>query len=111
MSLRAQRPAAGENIVTYAPLPPARILLRYGAAALTLFFILMAAGCGGDSSSSPSPQPAPAPGGSFAPVTSTPTMNNGRVNATATLLANGKVLIAGGQGIFGPTSSVELYAQ
>ena len=45
----------------------------------------------------------------FAPVTLTPTMNNGRTAATATLLPNGKVLIAGGQGVFGPTNSVELY--
>ena len=31
---------------------------------------------------------------------STPSMNNGRYDATATLLPNGKVLIAGGQGVF-----------
>jgi hypothetical protein len=31
---------------------------------------------------------------------STPFMNNGRLNATATLLPNGKVLIAGGEGVF-----------
>jgi hypothetical protein len=48
---------------------------------------------------------------SFAPAISTPTMNNGRAEATATLLPNGKVIIAGGQGIFGPTNSVELYTQ
>ena len=48
---------------------------------------------------------------SFAPAISTPTMNNGRAEATVTLLPNGKVIIAGGQGIFGPTNSVELYTQ
>ena len=41
----------------------------------------------------------------------TPVMNTARANATATLLPNGKVIIAGGQGIFGPTNSVELYTQ
>jgi hypothetical protein len=38
---------------------------------------------------------------SFVPAASTPTMNNGRVYATATLLPNGEVLIAGGFGVFG----------
>jgi hypothetical protein len=48
---------------------------------------------------------------SFAPAASTPTMNHGRVDATATLLANGKVLIVAGQGVFGPTNSMELYTK
>jgi galactose oxidase-like protein/Kelch motif protein len=53
---------------------------------------------------------------SFAPAASTPTMNLAREGATATLLPNGKVLIAGGSapsaqgfGPFGPLSSTELY--
>jgi hypothetical protein len=40
---------------------------------------------------------------------STPTMNTARFNATATLLPNGKALIAGGQGNAGALSSTELY--
>jgi hypothetical protein len=39
----------------------------------------------------------------------TPVMNSARANATATLLANGKVLIAGGFGDAGALSSTELY--
>jgi hypothetical protein len=64
---------------------PARAVARSGAAALTMFIILMAVGCGGDSSSpplatpvptpTPIPTPTRAPGGSFAPLGSTPTMN------------------------------------
>jgi Galactose oxidase, central domain len=53
---------------------------------------------------------------SFASAASTPTMNVAREGATATLLPNGKVLIAGGSGPsapgfgpFGPLSSTELY--
>ncbi len=82
--------------------------------------ILMLAGCGGGSSASPSagssPQAQPASGGSFAALGTTPSMNQERQGATATLLPNGNVLIAGG---FGRTSlspffgtyldSVELY--
>ena len=45
----------------------------------------------------------------FAASTSTPAMNTGRCYATATLLPNGKVLIAGGQGTAGILSSTELY--
>lgn len=56
------------------------------------------------------PTPTPAPGGSFAPLGSTPTMNQARDQATATLLPNGKVLIAGGNDLNGnELSSVELY--
>jgi N-acetylneuraminic acid mutarotase len=46
---------------------------------------------------------------SFASAASLPTMNTARSGATATLLANGKVLIAGGVGISGALDSVELY--
>jgi galactose oxidase-like protein len=42
-------------------------------------------------------------------ATSTPTMNTARFVATATLLPNGKVLIAGGFGAAGTLSSTELY--
>jgi Galactose oxidase, central domain/Kelch motif len=81
-----------------------------GVAALTLFVILMAAGCGGDSSSSPTPTPTPAPNGSFAPAASTPSMNMARQLATATLLPNSKVLIAGGvNDSTGTLASIELY--
>jgi WD40 repeat protein len=50
----------------------------------------------------------------FAPPGSTPTMNQSRASATATLLPGGKVLIAGGDGIPGDgtvmhLTSVELY--
>jgi len=45
----------------------------------------------------------------FAPSTSTPVMNTGRYQDTATLLPNGKVLIAGGTGNTGTLSSTELY--
>jgi Galactose oxidase, central domain/Kelch motif len=38
----------------------------------------------------------------FAPSTSMPTMNHGHILATATLLANGQVLIAGGQDLVAP---------
>jgi hypothetical protein len=38
----------------------------------------------------------------FAASTSTPTMNRGHILATATLLANGQVLIAGGQDLVAP---------
>jgi hypothetical protein len=53
---------------------------------------------------------------SFAAASDTPAMNGGRVDATATLLASGQVLIAGGSGPFvgtsppiGALSSTELY--
>jgi len=74
--------------------------------AVLLSFIVVLAGCGGDSSSSsPTPAPTPTPDGSFAPAASLPTMNQGRDSATATLLPNGKVLVAGGFSL-GPTGSV-----
>jgi hypothetical protein len=51
---------------------------------------------------------------SFAPSTSTPVMNTARSIATATLLPNGNVLIAGGfdgnPGVDGSLSSTELYS-
>ena len=72
--------------------------------AVLLSFIVTLAGCGGDSSS-PSPTPTPTPIGNFAPAASLPTMNQGRDSATATLLPNGKVLVAGGFSL-GPTGSV-----
>ena len=40
---------------------------------------------------------------------STPSMNDARTGATATLLSNGKVLIAGGYGSFSALASSELY--
>ena len=74
--------------------------------AVLLSFIVVLAGCGGgSSSSSPTPTPTPTPDGSFAPAASLPTMNQGRDSATATLLPNGKVLVAGGFSL-GPTGSV-----
>ena len=58
----------------------------------------------------PMPTPTPAPGGSFAPLGSTPTMNHARSAATATLLNNGKVLIAGGENNSNQVlASVDLY--
>ena len=50
----------------------------------------------------------------FAASTSTPMMNAGRIFATATLLRNGKVLIAGGQDLvsshlYNSLSSTDLY--
>jgi hypothetical protein len=44
----------------------------------------------------------------FAPPAATPSMNTARGQATATLLPNGAVLIAGGVAPF-PSSSTELY--
>jgi hypothetical protein len=74
--------------------------------AVLLSFIMVLGGCGGgSSSSSPTPAPTPTPDGSFAPAASLPTMNQGRDSATATLLPNGKVLVAGGFSL-GPTGSV-----
>jgi hypothetical protein len=74
--------------------------------------VLLVGGCGGDSSSSPAAQPTPRPGGSFAALGSTPTMNQARKDATATLLPNGEVLIAGGGanegGFFTPLNTVDL---
>jgi hypothetical protein len=49
---------------------------------------------------------------SFAPASGAgapPSMNTARALATATLLPNGTVLIAGGSGVLGETSSTELY--
>jgi N-acetylneuraminic acid mutarotase len=50
---------------------------------------------------------------SFAPAASLPSMNQARMDAAATLLGNGKVLIAGGETVEGgfqiPLNSVELY--
>jgi len=69
------------------------------AVTLTFAFALLAAACGGDSSSSPALPlllPPPAVDGSFAPAGLTPTMNQARECATATLLPTCKVLIAGG---------------
>jgi hypothetical protein len=83
--------------------------------AVLLSFIMVLAGCGGgSSSSSPKPAPTPTPDGSFAPAASLPTMNQGRDSATATLLPNGKVLVAGGRtlghtGSIVSLASVELY--
>jgi hypothetical protein len=83
--------------------------------AVLLSFIMVLAGCGGgSSSSSPTPAPTPTPDGSFAPAASLPTMNQGRDSATATLLPNGKVLVAGGRtlghtGSIVSLASVELY--
>jgi N-acetylneuraminic acid mutarotase len=100
---------------------PLESIWRGGATALTLALILTIAGCGGDSSSpplatpvptpTPMPTPTPATGGTFAPAASTPSMNHARKNATATLLNNGRVLIAGGDGASasGELNSVELY--
>ena len=89
------------------------LALAISLMACLLMACLTIAGCGGDSSSSPSPtpspQPTPVPGGSFAPLGSTPTMNQARKDATATPLPNGQVLIAGGQDSSGSLSSVELY--
>jgi hypothetical protein len=45
----------------------------------------------------------------FAPAASTPVMNTARTGATATLLPNGKVLIAGGYGSLYSLKSTELY--
>ena len=47
--------------------------------------------------------------GSFAAANDTASMNTPRVYATATLLASGKVLIAGGFGASGPEASTEIY--
>jgi hypothetical protein len=92
------------------------------ASLLLLGAILILAGCGADSSSSPLPTPSvmptpsatrtPKPGGSFAPASSTPSMNAARFSATSALLLDGKVLIAGGvfegPGVSGP-GSVDIY--
>jgi hypothetical protein len=48
---------------------------------------------------------------SFLPAALTPRMNYARSDATATLLPNGKVLIAGGTGVFGPLNTTDLYTQ
>lgn len=48
---------------------------------------------------------------SFFPASLTPSMNYQRLDATATLLPNGKVLIAGGGGIFGSLNTTDLYTQ
>jgi Galactose oxidase, central domain/Kelch motif len=45
----------------------------------------------------------------FAPAASTPVMNTARDSATATLLPNGKVLIAGGEAVGETFASTELY--
>jgi hypothetical protein len=71
--------------------------------------MLLVGGCGGDSSSSPAAQPTLRPGGSFAALGSTPTMNQAREDATATLLPNGEVFIAGGVNSTNTLASVELY--
>ncbi len=85
---------------------------RSTAAGAFLSLILILAGCGGGDSShspTPTPQPTPGPNGSFAPESSTATMNTDREDATATLLPNGKVLIAGGVSESGDLATVELY--
>jgi hypothetical protein len=58
------------------------------------------------------PAAAPSPVNSFAPTSGTASMNTARQQATATLLPNGQVLIAGGFNLSGLTSaltSTELY--
>jgi hypothetical protein len=55
------------------------------------------------------PAAAPSPVNSFAPASGTASMNAARGEATATLLPNGKVLIAGGSGSSGILATTELY--
>jgi large repetitive protein len=85
-----------------------------GSATATLLFsgkVLIAGGVGPSFSSLDSLELYDPSTNSFAPAASLLTMNMARDGAIAALLPNGEVLIAGGQGVFGPTNSVELYTQ
>ena len=82
---------------------------------LTSVVVLSALGCGGGGILSPTPTPAPVvpptPGGTpGANFTAVGNLTTARADHTATLLPNGKVLIAGGDGDgFQPLASAELY--
>src|SRR5579885_3085633 len=73
------------------------------------FLIALNFGCGSDSSTRRLAQSTPALSGSFTPAASTPSMNHAREDATATLLKDGKVLVAGGQDLSGALASIGLF--